>query len=49
MGKQALDAPRKQYWLLNPENLVIIGLDTNDGPEHPLWDTRIKLPIDKNR
>ena len=29
----------------DPKDLRIIGLDTNDGPEHPLYDPRIKLPI----
>lgn len=49
MGRQALDAPRKQYFLLDPNvDLIIIGLDTKDGEEHALYDPRIKLPIDKN-
>lgn len=30
-----------------PEDLKIIGLDTKDGPEHPLHDERIHLPIDQ--
>lgn len=31
----------------DPDELVIIGLDTKDGPEHELWDERIKLPLDE--
>jgi ParB family chromosome partitioning protein len=31
-----------------PEDLMIIGLDTDDGPEHPLWDERVHLPIDES-
>ncbi len=41
----AFDAKRFTGWRLNPEDVVIIGLDTDDGPEHPAWDPRIKLPI----
>jgi len=31
--------------LVDPDDLVIIGLDTKDGTEHPLYDPRIKLSI----
>lgn len=31
--------------LYDPDQLIIVGLDTNDGPEHPLYDERIHLPI----
>jgi hypothetical protein len=34
-----------KYYNLWPEDLVIIGLDTDDGPEHPLWDRRIHLEL----
>jgi len=27
---------------------VIIGLDTEDGPEHPLYDERIKMPLSED-
>jgi ParB family chromosome partitioning protein len=33
--------------LLDPEKITIIGLDTKDGPEHPLYDERINLPLDE--
>jgi ParB family chromosome partitioning protein len=43
MGKQAIDAPRGEpTFKVDPEGLVIIGLDTEDGPEHVLWDKRAK-------
>ncbi|MGL4257983.1 MAG: ParB/RepB/Spo0J family partition protein [Microbacterium sp.] len=31
-----------------PEDVTIVGLDTKDGPEHPLYDERIGLPIDES-
>jgi len=34
-----------KYDPTDPE-LVIIGLDTKDGPEHELYDERINLPLD---
>jgi len=34
------------YWF-DPKKLVIVGLDTEDGPEHELWDERIRLPLDE--
>jgi len=49
MGKQALDEKRLSGGFhVDPDSLVIIGLDTKDGPEHPLWDKRASLPIDEN-
>lgn len=32
---------------VKPDELVIVGLDTDDGEDHPLWDERITLPIDE--
>lgn len=29
----------------DPYDYVIVGLDTEDGPEHPLYDERIKIPV----
>lgn len=29
-----------------PDRFTIIGVDTDDGPEHALWDKRVKLPLD---
>lgn len=46
MGKQAYEAPRLQAFYLDPFEVVIIGLDTEDGTEHVLYDERIALPIE---
>ncbi|MCH9637808.1 MAG: ParB/RepB/Spo0J family partition protein [Gammaproteobacteria bacterium] len=48
MPKQAFDAKRLSGWWMPPEEIVIIGIDTDDGPEHPLYDDRIKLPLDED-
>jgi ParB-like chromosome segregation protein Spo0J len=29
-----------------PERLIIIGLDTKDGPEHALYDERVHMPLE---
>jgi ParB family chromosome partitioning protein len=48
MAKQALPGKRINAFAMDPLDVVIIGLDTKeDGPEHPLWDERIRLPIDE--
>lgn len=45
-GKQA-PGKRRSYFMLNPfTELVVIGLDTKDGPEHPTYDERILIPFD---
>lgn len=31
----------------DPKDLVIIGLDTDDGPSHMLYDNRNKIPVDE--
>jgi hypothetical protein len=41
MGGQAFEAKRSSVFLFDPDVLVIIGLDTDDGPEHPLYDERV--------
>ncbi len=46
MGKQALDAPRGEpQFKFDPSDLTIIGLDTDDGPDHELWQKRAKKPL----
>jgi ParB family chromosome partitioning protein len=45
MGGQAFEVKRASAFLFDPEELVIIGLDTQDGPEHPLYDERINLKL----
>ncbi len=46
MGKQALEGKRLNAFAMDPDDLTVIGVDTDDGPEHPLWDGRIELPIE---
>lgn len=46
-GSQLIpDASRMPAFRVDPFKLVIVGLDTNDGPEHELYDVRVKDPID---
>lgn len=47
MGGQAFEGPRVNGFKLYPEDVVIIGLDTDDGPEHPHYDSRIHDPIEE--
>jgi len=47
MAKTAFDAPRFSGFVFEPEELIIIGHDTKDGTEHPLYDERINLPLDE--
>lgn len=47
MGKQAFDSAREQIWLLDPDELSICGIDTDDGLEHPLVNHRVlKMKVD---
>lgn len=46
--RAALDGKRLNAFAMNPNDLVIIGHDTEDGPEHYLWDERVKLPLDES-
>ncbi len=48
MSKKTFDAGRFDAFRFKPEDLTIIGIDTDDGPEHPLWDERIHLPLDES-
>jgi len=45
MSGQLFDGPRVNGFFLLPEEVVIIGLDTDDGPEHPNYDPRINIPV----
>lgn len=49
MGNQktTFTAKRGTSFNFDPNNLVVIGIDTEDGPEHELWDERILLPLDE--
>lgn len=43
---KAIDAPRgATTFKLDPDEVIVIGLDTDDGPEHPRYDERINLPL----
>lgn len=46
MSKNAVDAPRRNYFMMDPHDVVIVGLDTEDGKDHYLYDERIHLPLD---
>jgi hypothetical protein len=41
-SKTAVDAPRLNAYAVDPYEIIIVGRDTSDGPEHPLWDERAK-------
>lgn len=45
MAKQALDGKRLNAFGMDPDKLTIVGIDTDDGADHPLWDERNQLPI----
>jgi len=47
MAKTSFNAARFSGFMFDPDDLVIIGHDTDDGEEHPLWDERIKLALDE--
>lgn len=49
MAKTSIEAPRGTHFFVEPEGLTIIGLDTKDGPEHVLYDTRNTLPLEEDR
>lgn len=38
-------AQRRNVFMMDPDDLVVIGHDTKDGEEHPLYDERVKLPL----
>lgn len=40
-------AKRLNAFAMEPEALTIVGLDTKDGPEHPLYDERVHVPLDE--
>jgi ParB family chromosome partitioning protein len=44
-AKKALAGKRLNAFAMDPAQLLIVGIDTKDGPEHYLWDVRIKLPV----
>lgn len=49
MGSQSFSkdvAKRGNLWQFDPKDLIVIGVDTKDGPEHELYDERAFLPLD---
>ena len=46
-SRKAIDAPRKDVFMVDPWELTVIGLDTDDKADHPLYDKRVKLPPDE--
>jgi len=51
MGGQAFRGPRLNGFMLEPEELIIVGIDipgkTDDGETHFLYDERVKLPLEE--
>lgn len=41
MGGFLLDGKRQEYFWMDPRELTIAGIDTDDGPEHRHYDPRI--------
>jgi ParB family chromosome partitioning protein len=46
--RQALEGTRLNAFGMDPEDLVVVGFDTKDGPEHPLYDERVNLPLEES-
>lgn len=46
--KQALEGTRLNAFGMDPNDLTIVGLDTKDGPEHPLYDPRVLAPLEES-
>jgi ParB family chromosome partitioning protein len=48
MAKTLIEgATRGSHFKLDPNEVIVVGLDTDDGPEHPLWDKRVHLPLNQ--
>lgn len=45
MSKKGFDAPRNSIYVFGPDDVVVVGIDTNHGPEHPQYDERNSLPV----
>lgn len=48
MTKQALEGKRINAFAMDPDDLTIVGLDVEAGPEHPLYDERVHLPLEES-
>lgn len=42
---RAFDAGHTSLYLFDPEDLVVVGVDTKDASDHALWDRRALEPI----
>ena len=47
MAKQAIEGNRLNAFGLDPDDVVIVGLDDQSGEEHALYDERVNLPLDE--
>jgi ParB family chromosome partitioning protein len=48
MAAAIMPVKRGNLYQFDPNEPVIVGLDTKDGPEHELWDERIRLPLEES-
>jgi len=46
-ARQAIEGTRLNAFGVDPQRLTVVGLDTKDGKEHPLYDERVHLPVDE--
>ena len=46
--KQAFPGRRGTVFYLAPEDVVLVGLDTDDGEDHPQYDARVHWPVDES-
>jgi len=47
MAKKSYFGKRRDLFAMDPDDVVVIGVDTEDGKSHPLWDKRAFGPIDE--
>lgn len=45
MGGQAFTGKRLQGFWKDPNEFVLVGIDTDDGEGHPLYDKRLLMPL----
>lgn len=48
MPKQALPGKRRDSFSMNPFDIVLVGVDTEDGYGAPYWDARVTMPLREN-
>lgn len=48
MAKQAINAPRRSIFMVSCFDLVLVGKDTDHGPEHPRYDERVHNDFDED-